>query len=103
MNTPNNIYLIHNLFTEFASKLYQYHEVYFSYYLRQYIDKNVHNIKHPELMNARKFNMYKLSYERNMESRVVKPSDKSVLDCRDNEEYCHKKIVRNLCGLIFNE
>ena len=43
--------------------------------------------------------MDKAAYEINLERCVDKTYERSVLDCRDNEEYWPQKLVRRLCGL----
>ena len=67
------------------------------------MEMTVHDINHIVFVNKCNSKMDKASYESNMEILVVKPSEKAVLEPRDNEEYWPQKSVRNLCGLSFKE
>ena len=51
------------------------------------MEMTVHDINHIVFVNKCNSKMDKASYESNMEILVVKPSEKSVLDYCDNEEY----------------
>ena len=86
-NTSKKIYLSNHLFTEFESKL-------FPKIFRQYKEKTIENINLTVLMNYCQANVDKAVYERNIKRRVYLYSERIILDCRDDKNYCPEIKLR---------
>ena len=64
--------------------------LYFSYYFKQYIQKTVHNIHHPEMIKKWNSSMDKAAYEFIPEKRVRLSSERSALDRRFEKRFWQK-------------